>query len=365
MKNILEIDTSKYSHYAFVKNKTNIQIFIEHPEEDVLYEYYDLYSSNNFVIIAFLTKENPEVDHVFKVTSDEGIEYIQIDSYEKNSDFINNNYDKDNTVFMYTDSVSMPTVAGSSNPTSIYEDRCDLNKFGPVSFIAPDNGLGENLLDYTIHEISNVLDVKFSFFGSIGNFHVVKMQCKEYPETAHKNVSGVVGIARTFVGIIKMIIEWSETTKEPWNSTERMAIAAANGLDKIGIPEEVVNEINEYQEDMPVKLFLLGDPNCRGILQEKSELPPLFKKWFLSKIRYESLNSLSSNNEELQIPNQVLEEEKINTFQLIYNFFLLQGIDASSKSLLDLNELINSGEFKDYLNDGLNTKKLLKKAMHF
>jgi hypothetical protein len=363
MKNILEIDTTQYSHYAFLENGVGMQAFIQYPEGDLLYEHCDFYDCGNFTIGAF-SREVGDVNNVYKIISDEGIQYIQADSYEVSAGFINNDYDVDNTIFMFANSASMPDYIRDGKPPTLHEDRCDSNKFGPVAFENNNNVMDEDIFDSSVHNISNIVEVKHSFLSSVGNFHVVKMQCKNYPESAYKNVSSVVGVARTFIGLIKLIIEWAETAKDPWNVTDRIAEAALNGLADLAIPQEIIEEINEYQVDMPVSLFLQNSPNCRGLLGEKSELPPLFKKWYLTKISYESLNSLAIRNPEVSIPDSILENEKKNIYTPIYEFFLSQGINIESHTLNDLLSMISSGQFKSDTDGFRKTQTEIKKALH-
>jgi hypothetical protein len=115
---------------------------------------------------------------------------------------------------------------------------------------------------------------------------------------------------------------------------------------------------------MPVKLFLQNDPNCRGSLEEKSELPPLFKKWYLSKIRYGTLSALSAQND-VVIPTSIIEGEKRRVYTSIYEFFLLQGVDTESHTLAELLQMIDSGQFKSDLEGVRQIRDELKKAIHF
>lgn len=364
MKNISEIDTEQYAYYAFTKCKTNAQVWSIHPEGDALYENCDLFSCGDYTIVAFGNSNTRTPDNAFRITSDEGSDYIQADPYEKNYDFINNDYNKENTVFFYMDSVSMPLFLESGRPMTMHSDRCDLSTYGPVPFILQENGLNEPKVNQDYHQLSNNVKLTSNFFGSSGDFHVIRIEWKDYPDSAYKNVGSMVGIARTFIGLVKMIIEWADTTKEPWNNDERFATAAVNGLINIGIPQEVIDEINDYQIDMPIKLFLQNDPNCRGTLDEKVEFPPLFKKWFLSKIRYESLNSLYLRNPIIAIPNETLEQEKKNMSKLIYEFFLFQGVNIETKSTSELIELIESGQFNSDLDGFKPARNGLYKIRH-
>jgi len=364
MKNITEIDTSQYEHYGFTKCKTNMSMFLEHTNDDSLYTNYDLYESGEYAIIAFKDDPSARGEYSFKIVSDEGVDYVQSDLYENNSDFINNDYDRDNTVFLYLDSVLMSDFISSGSQLGLHKDRCDLEKFGAAKFTYSDNGLGQPDLNSVYHNTDNKIETKFFILSSIKNFHVIKMQWKDYPDAAYKNCNNVVSIARTFVGIIKMIIEWSEVAKEPWNSTERKAISAINGLNKLSIPQEVIDEVNEYQVDMPVKLFLQNDPNCRGSLEEKSELPPLFKKWYLSKIRYGSLSALATQND-VSVPVSIIEAEKRRIYTSIYEFFLLQGVNTESHTLAELMQMIDSGQFKSDLDGVRQIRDELKKRIHF
>lgn len=365
MKNITEINTNEYAYYGFTKCKTNISLFLEHTDIDSVYSNYDLYESGDYTIIAFKEDSDAKGEYSFKVVSDEGIDYIQASFYEDNYDFINNDYDKDNSTFMYLESTLMSDFLASGSQLGTHKDRCDLERFGAIKFVTPDNGLNQDEINHDYHNGENRIHIRPFILSSIKNFHIVKFQWKNYPDSVYKNCNSVVSMARTFVGIIKMIIEWSEVTKEPWHNTERRALCAMNGLSKLNIPQEVIDEINEYQVDMPVKLFLQNDSNCRGSLEEKSELPPLFKKWYLSKIRYGTLGALAAQNNEVIIADNILEVEKKAVYAKIYEFFLSQGIDTESYTLSELLQMADSGQFKSDLDNLFETRDEIKKAIHF
>jgi DNA topoisomerase IA len=70
-------------------------------------------------------------------------------------------------------------------------------------------------------------------------------------------------------------------------------------------------------------------------------------------------------NPEIAIPDEILQQEKIKIYTLIYQFFLLQGVDAESYTLTELQQMIDSGKFKSDLDGARQIRDELKKAIDF
>jgi hypothetical protein len=184
-----------------------------------------------------------------------------------------------------------------SKPARRYsEERCDVDRNGPVVFIrdgqTPHSGNAFNsLVSPSLSDIevySPILSV-----DSIGHLIYIKYYDKPNPnlEEFPVNENDLPTVARSIFPTLKVLIEWAEMTKEPWNSNEPVALAVEKFLAKIGMPEEVKNEIEENQSDMHVYRYLRGETNARRQppVEELSEMKPLTKTWLKTKFLYQNV----------------------------------------------------------------------------
>ena len=186
-----------------------------------------------------------------------------------------------------------------SKPAAIYSaERCDAARNGPAVFIRDGqmpigtavNSLRPMLLS-DLEEYCSLLSV-----DGVGHLIYVKYfeGHNDSNEEFETSESDLPTAARSLFPALKVLIEWAEMTKEPWNSNEPVALAAEEFLSKIGMPEEIRRDIEESQTDMHVYRYLAGDQDARRQppVEEISEMTSLTSKWLKSKMFYDNISHL-------------------------------------------------------------------------
>jgi hypothetical protein len=122
----------------------------------------------------------------------------------------------------------------------------------------------------------------------------------------YKNNAEVPCVGLTLSEFFKLLYEWSEVTKEPFNSTEDIAIKASQFLDAFGFTPDLVDN----QSDMQVVSYLTGSENARlrptNVQPNKPELITFVKKNMASS----SVSSLCKLYPGLWDINEILNKEK-------------------------------------------------------
>jgi hypothetical protein len=95
----------------------------------------------------------------------------------------------------------------------------------------------------------------------------------------------VTAVTKTPMGLMKLIIEWASLTESPFDSDNEVSLACKNYIETLQIPENVLNEISEYQEDMPVYRYFQNQENTRHGFTEQASVGPLFLNWVKSTHR--------------------------------------------------------------------------------
>jgi len=186
-----------------------------------------------------------------------------------------------------------------SKPAAIYSaERCDAARNGPAVFIRDGqmpigtavNSLRPMLLS-DLEEYCSLLSV-----DGVGHLIYVKYfeGHNDSNEEFETSESDLPTAARSLFPALKVLVEWAEMTKEPWNSNEPVALAAEEFLSKIGMPEEIRRDIEENQTDMHVYRYLAGDQDARRQppVEEISEMTSLTNKWLKSKMFYDNISHL-------------------------------------------------------------------------
>lgn len=333
VQNPEEYNPENYGCYAVTSIVDEFVVHKIYPDGPVEYLDYDIYSIGNKKLLAFKKFNIAQTDYVYVISSSTETEQIDFQTYENFKDVIDGSYDVGKNIFIIMNSVSMPDVLSAKKYEGILSEdkRCDNDTFGPDSFRDLDDGSGLTIVDYTEY-LNSGLDSTTCIFNSMGNIHVLRTQFKkDLPDEAYRNRAGVSGNARTITLALKMVYDWAQCSKSPWNDQSQVAIKCSNFIDEIKIPDEVIEELKSFQIASPIELYLSGDDNPRAYKEEILEMPPLFKKWFLLRIRYQSLNSLFHNYpEKLDIDSTMLEKEKSFFNEVIEYYCMTNNLDSTS-----------------------------------
>lgn len=362
-KDISEFDPSCYASYAVTKIKEDFKIYLIHLHPTDLIEYldYDFYDIGEYNLIAFTNISFHKTDFVYRVISENFTEDIQSENYEFLYDVLEGSYDKSKHVFY---------IMKSSNPL---EDEVS-GMYDPVDPLrkCPTAYQAVGFQDITIADGKPfILDTKYItnenirgwtvFLTSISNIYIVKVSFNHIDEEAYREWAACTLMGSTFPYVMKLAYEWSIANSEPWNNHESVAIRCKNAFDEWDIPKNVIEEINQSQPQTPLSLFLSGDPNPRRSIEENFELTPLFKNWFISKIRYRTLKCMQQNHPgNLQIPDDMIEKEKKFFEKELYSFCMKHYLNTETVTSI---EILDKAYFdKSYIEVNNSIGDIIKKS---
>jgi hypothetical protein len=234
----------------------------------------------------------------------------------------------------------MPNLVSSDwNPILPYEQRCDTQTYGGKAYAILDGVKESSVNPETVN--GQTIKLSLPLINSVGDAHIVYFKMVGQG-TDYRDWPGVTRMSKSFVGAVKLLIEWSSLKEEPFNSTEEIVLDCASLLEKLEIGQDIIDEFIATQEDMPLYRYLKGMDNARSDFEESTTIGPLFNNWLKSKVRYVSLNSLVANYPQtINIDSNVLEQEKTSIEADVYTYCTLLEIDdltATPKEALNIVE---------------------------
>jgi hypothetical protein len=324
--NIDEINVEAYNIYAIADTDKEIKVYKKTPSGENELTDYDVFSIGSKQLIAFKTLTY-NTDHCYKILSNDNSykKIINFYDYQTFESILNESYEFEKSIFWIMDSVSLSDP--NHNTLVSFDDRCDTHTYGPIGFYGLKDGTNSPIIDVTM--LSKFSGIGLPCISSLGNIHIVKLTSNDHElnDSNFKNYRAVTATARTLTGALRLALEWAAVANDPWNNTEGIAIKSKNFVDDLDIPQDVIDEIFEYQVPMPVSMYLSGDGDARRSINENTGVPPLFKNWFVSSMRSKSLNLLVKNYPEtLSIPSSILKQEKEYYESVIYSLLVANGI---------------------------------------
>lgn len=336
MKNINEIDTSKYHYYIYTDFVDNFNIKVPTLGGWIdLIDGYDIYSINNGSIIAF-DSISLFGFHDIKFIQNEHERHIDLTTYEELDDVFQEKENFGFTFYIFAKSAEMPDSSIFRSDATIYGRpinqstfaRCDIGKYGAIPF-----ELGAK--PYNIKKVFNVIS-----YSGLG--HIVRIETSN-SENQNKDHHSIYSASRTLEGCLKTIYEWSVVNQEPFNNEEDIAKASFNFINHIDIPNNLLNKIISRQPDMGVSKYIKTGDLVEDIFDEDRNMCDELKIHILSKCRYRSLSTLAKRHPASpDIPESVMVQEKIEAEETLLKYCTLNGIDIESINLYDLKNYIKS-----------------------
>jgi hypothetical protein len=211
------------------------------------YEKCSIYKLNNGYYLVELFGKRTDLALNNLIASDgTNEEIINLQLFERIKHYIDKPLDSSDGGFLFHDSIAVWD-----------EWRCHYDKYGPETFVKNDGEvtpLVDNLEDLYVYEpilsINSTAHIIYIHANVDENFYVNE---DPFPRTA-----------RTLQENLKQIVEWSDSTEEPWNNTETIALRANNFIDKMNFTQDFKQHIRETQADMQLANYLKGDPNARS-----------------------------------------------------------------------------------------------------
>lgn len=326
MNNTAQIDVSLYGCYYVYESLDPFKLYIRHPDGDMEYTQYDKFTADDKTIIAFKDYDITNTEYNYVLVSDGKESIVQWAAYESLYYQLNQKKIDITDAYVLFNSVSVPNMKTKDYvPVVPYESRCDSHSYGATPYQLTD-GEKQTPIDrsvFTAGSVKLMLPVL-----SVSGIQCLVYLKVEGLDTSYRDWPVVSGISKTFMGAMKLIIEWASLTTDPFDLNEEIMINSRNFIEELNLGQDIIDEISEYQEDMPVYRYLKNVNNARHNFAEISLISPLLSSWLRKKVRYTSLNSLITQYpEELNIDLTVLEEEKVSIEERVYAYCTLLKID--------------------------------------
>lgn len=340
VKNVIDYNPQEYACYAITDIKEPFTLNTVHPTGLQEYPNYDTYDLGDYTLIAFKTISFYKTDFVYRIVSENRIEDIQSENYEFLYEVLEGTYDKNKHTFYIMQSV--PDYSSAAQGSHVPVDtsrRCDLDTFAALGFHDITVADGKPYFFDTSYATNDNIVGWVIFLSSMSNIYILKAEFNHIDESAYKEWAACTLMGETFTYVLKMAYEWSLTNKEPWNNQENVSARCARAIDEWNIPEDVMQEIIECQPETALGLYLKGDPDPRRSTVENRVIPPKFKNWFISRLRYRTLGSLDQNfPKNINIPQEMLDKEKSYFEESIYSFCIQNALDPNETTPVDILE---------------------------
>jgi hypothetical protein len=135
------------------------------------------------------------------------------------------------------------------------------------------------------------------------------------------------------MGMMKLIVEWASLAESPFDDASEISMVCKNFITALKIPENVINEISNQQEDMPVYRYIKGESDARHGFDEQPNIGPLFMNWIKNTHRHRTLSSLVANHSSPPfVPEEILLKEKLDIESQIYKLCIKYNFDESLSS---------------------------------
>jgi len=349
MNNTAQIDVSLYGCYYVYESLDAFKLYRRYPDGDIEYTEYDTFTADDKTIIAFKDFNFYKVEYNYVLVSNGKESLIQWSCYEFAREYINESNITEDGVYTILDSVSMPNLMSSNhNPIIAYEQRCDTETYGGKAYAILDGVKESSVNPETVN--GQTIKLSLPLINSVGDAHIVYFKMVGQG-TDYRDWPGVTRMSKSFVGAIKLLIEWASLKEEPFNSTEEIVLDCAELLKKLEIGQDIMDEFIGIQEDMPLYRYLKGMSNARFDFEESTTVGPLFENWLKSKVRYLSLNSLVANHPRtVNIDSDILETERVSIEKDVYKYCALLSINdliATPKEALSIVEFPNIWQSED------------------
>lgn len=330
--------------YAAIPACETVALTYVHPNGIEEFTDYIAYALGESTIIAFNDLPNVSDPYSLEATTDTGEKYIiQFNLYERDMNELNGVNVKPHQFFSFLKPVHVKSseIAG----LVALNDRCDIDKYGPRIYDVSD-GISEQPMDYSMIA-GNIKDIRVIY--SINGVGYVTVQEVWPIAMKWRNWPIVVGVSKTFSGMVKLLSEW-KAAYQSGLSDEEIAKGAKDLLDQAGINETMISELEELETTMPVKRFFSGQSDARHGFSENGILPNSIKQLIKDQSRYETLTSLGLNHSlHPEIPQWIKDEEKkkMDHYLLKYVYIAMPEIDPDTVTVEQISESL------DFFTNGL------------
>ena len=258
----------------------SVKLFRRTPAGDEEFTSYDLHRMpDGKLLIAFHEYWGIQTTHSLVAVCGDKEEYVSVTPFERISKYYKygqTGIDAGGFIFM-----------NSAIVESFDEQwRCDAGLYGVELFADP---LGDSTI--VVPDTADAVTVYEPILSVNGVAHLVYIEREnKNNKTELMNNSITPFAAYSLTEALKLIIEWSQTSQEPFNNTEPIALKAFEFTQKLGISEVLV--LN--QPDMQVAEYLKGNTDARKRPNDIVEPNEYLLNFVKTKMAYMSLSGLLS-----------------------------------------------------------------------
>jgi hypothetical protein len=334
MSDISLIEIANYKCYYGIDGTDDFKLYTPTPSGNIEYTEYDTFTSAGKTIIAFkeLDPYSGDFNYILVRNNEESI--IDTICYDDILQHLSKDGIKEQDMYCIMPSRVMTPAFVKTEALQLV-DRCDAGKYGPAMLLLED-GVRPTPTDISLFNKINKVAILLAV-GGVGN---IVYGAVPTLGDSFRDWPAVSSMSKTLTGLMKLIIEWASLADEPFNSNDRVALMCKNYLDALQIPENVLNEISEYQEDMPLYRYLQNQENASRGFIEQTTVGPLFLNWIKNTHRYRTLNALVHNHPSPPVvPEEILSLERQYIESKIYEICIKYGIELSLSPLEILEQI--------------------------
>lgn len=334
MSDISLINTANYKCYYSIDGTADFKLYTPTPSGNIEYTEYDIFTSANNTIIAFKELDPYSGDFNYVLVRNNKESIIDAICYDDILQHLSKDDIKEQDMYCIMPSKVMTPAFVKTEALQLV-DRCDAGKYGPAMLLLED-GVRPTPTDISLFQHITKATI---ILGAAGIGNIVYGAVPRLG-TSFRDWPAVSSMSKTLMGLMKLIIEWASLADEPFNSTDRVAVLCKNYINTLQIPENVLNEISEHQEDMPLYRYLQNQSNARSGFTEETSVGPLFLNWIKSSHRYRTLSALVNNHPSPPfVPEDILLSEKQDIEYHIHGICIRNDIDSALSPLEILEQL--------------------------
>jgi hypothetical protein len=267
--------TLKYEYPGGVAEKENFEAF-SHPQGTI-------------IKIENMTQDGGTIWGLTAVL-DSGEEFLlHLPAYEENLDFWENKPTRAHEFLGFLNSEEVADGNTTNRPVSI-DNRCDKSMFGPRMHHVTD-GIKPTPLDFSL--LSNAFPI--SALLSVNGVGHITAQYIHGIDMSWRNWPCVTLAAKTLSGMLRQLCEWRELYLSNI-ATEYYAEDAFIFLQKLGITEEMIEELKNSEIPMPTERFIKGYGNPRHGFLETGIMPLSLKNHLKKQLFYRNLSTLEAQH---------------------------------------------------------------------
>jgi hypothetical protein len=152
----------------------------------------------------------------------------------------------------------------------------------------------------------------------------------------------VPSFAKTFMEVLKIMVEWTQVYEPPFNNREPIAENSIKFFEEIGTDNNFIDHVKANQVDMQVVQFLAGNPNARvrpeGVLPLTTEV----ENWLLPRMCFMTLSKLLEFYPDAWDKQEIINKEKEVFVHRSSGVFSRYGMEYHPDSLDDLTYCVNT-----------------------